>query len=195
MLRRTVPTDAKGSQPPEGLIGLVRSGTVDAELGALLWLLREGGLPGLVIGPVGEASVSVVADALDDLGESRAAEDPPGATSVRTLRAGSLQEALDILSSDPFHLTDDAIRGLGMVLVVRAGRVAAAHYLRPVERDREGHLQRRPPAVLATWEQDAGRFEHFAWAVTPELAVRVNRTQAALEEEAAARARILSVAA
>src|SRR4051812_13572354 len=182
-----MPNDDAAHTPPVGLIELVRSQAVDAELGALIWLLREGNVPALVIGPVGEDSVPVVADALEGTVVGAAAP-------VRTLRAESLLDAFDILAADPFHFTDDAIRGLGMVFVVRDGRVAAAHYLRPVERDREGHLQRRPPAVLATWDESIGRFEHFAWAVTPELALRVNRTQADLEEATVARAKQLSAA-
>jgi hypothetical protein len=178
--------------PPRGLVGLVRSNAVDAPLGALLWLMREGGVPALVIGPVGEESVAVVADAVEQVAPSDSRDDVPARATVRTLRAASLQEAFDILAADPFHLSDDAIRSLGMVLVVLDGRVTAAHYLRPVERDREGHLQHRPPAVLATWEGHERQFEHFSWAVTPELAVRVNRTQADLEEQTAKRARQLA---
>jgi hypothetical protein len=178
-----VARESQRTDPPAGLVALLRSDALDAELGALLWLLREGGLPALVIGPVGEASLSAVAEALEEMAGAAATAAP-----VRTLRAESLLDAFDILAADPFHLTDDAIRGLGLVLVVRDSRVAAAHYLRPVERDREGHLQHRPPAVLATWEESTDRFEHFAWAVTPELAVRVNRTQAELEEESTERA-------
>jgi hypothetical protein len=68
----------------------------------------------------------------------------------------------------------------------------AAHYLRPVERDGHGHLQRRPPAVLATWDAKHADFEHFAWGVTPELASRVGRTQADFERRQAGRARFLA---
>ena len=39
-----------------------------------------------------------------------------------------------------------------LVLDVAArARVVAAHYVRPVARDPHGHVQRLPPAVLATW--------------------------------------------
>ena len=42
---------------------------------------------------------------------------------------------------------------------------------------REGHIQRRPPAVLATWVRwRPTRFDHFAWGMTPELADVVDRT-------------------
>jgi hypothetical protein len=198
----SVPEDPK---PPQGLLRLVASRALDAELGALLWTLREGGVPALVIGPVGEDAVPVVADALEQIEQSssggtesdfeaRTEVVTQAHAQVRTLRATSLKEAFEILADDPFHFSDDAVRSLGLVLVVHDGRIAAAHYLRPVERDREGHLQRRPPAVLATWEEGEGRFEHFSWAVTPELAARVNESQAALEEETAKRARLLAAA-
>jgi hypothetical protein len=198
ILRAIVPTHPADVVPPLGLVQLCRSGALDPELAALLWLLREGGLPALVIGPVGEESVPVVAEALEAIeaiGAPAPADGTAATAPVRTLRAASLQEAFDVLAADPFHLTDDAIRSLGLVVVVQDGRVVAAHYLRPVERDREGHLQRRPPAVLATWEESTHRFEHFAWAVTPELAVRVNRTQAELEEQTSERARQLAATA
>jgi hypothetical protein len=51
----------------------------------------------------------------------------------------------------------------------------AAHYVRPVSRDAHGHVQRLPPAVLATWDPHADRHEHFAWGIAPELAVRIGR--------------------
>ena len=57
----------------------------------------------------------------------------------------------------------------------RLPRVVAAHYLRPVARDMHGHVQKLGPAVLATWDGRAGRFEHFGWGVTPELAMRTGR--------------------
>src|SRR4051794_5897340 len=118
-----MPSDDADHAAPRALAELVRSQAVDAELGALIWLLREGHVPALVIGPVGEESVPVVADALEGIVAGAADPSP-----VRTLRAESLLEAFEILAADPFNLTDDAIRGLGMVVVVRDGRVAAAHY-------------------------------------------------------------------
>jgi hypothetical protein len=66
--------------------------------------------------------------------------------------------------------------------------VAAAHYLRPVARDEHGHVQRMPPAVLATWDATADRFEHFAWGIVGELASRTGRRPIELEREQARRA-------
>ena len=83
-------------------------------------------------------------------------------------------------SADGFRIADDAI----WVAADRSGEVfrvdpedgsVAAHYLRPVARDMHGHVQKLGPAVLATWDGRAGRFEHFGWGVTPELAMRTGR--------------------
>lgn len=116
-----------------------------------------------------------------------------GVTPAVILQASSLRAAMDLLSAPPDGLPDDAVRRLGAVLVVDAPpgahpRVVAAHYLRPIERDGQGHVQRRPPAVLATWDPATDLFEHFAWGITPELADRVDRSQADLEQRQSARA-------
>jgi hypothetical protein len=98
-----------------------------------------------------------------------------------TIRAGSLEEVLARLHAAPIRLTDDEVSRLGLVLVLGEGagtplpRVVAAHYLRPVARDMHGHVQKLGPAVLATWDDREGRFEHFGWGVTPELAIRTGR--------------------
>jgi hypothetical protein len=62
-------------------------------------------------------------------------------------------------------------------------RVVAVHYVRPVARDQHGHIQRLGPAVLATWDEDADEFEHFAWGVIPELAERTGRRAGDFEIE------------
>ncbi len=72
---------------------------------------------------------------------------------------------------------------------------AAVHYLRPTERDGQGHIQRRPPAVLAAWDPDQDAYEHYAWAITPELADRVDRSQADFEERLHERSLFLAAAA
>ena len=98
-----------------------------------------------------------------------------------TIRAGSLEEVLERLHAAPIRLTDDEVSRLGLVLVLGDGagtslpRVVAAHYLRPVARDMHGHVQKLGPAILATWDAREGRFEHFGWGVTPELAMRTGR--------------------
>jgi len=77
----------------------------------------------------------------------------------------------------------DEVRDLGIVLVMRDGRVVAAHYVRPVERDGAGHLQRRPPALLAAWHADAPAPDHYYWAITDELATRAGMERDEFEDE------------
>lgn len=113
-----------------------------------------------------------------------------------TMHVESLADLFALLEPPPVSLSEDEIRRLGVVLIVRrfAGeerRVLAAHYLRPVERDGEGHLQRRPPIVLATWDAERDEFDHFAWGAAPELALRMGRSQAEFERELTLRAAFL----
>ncbi|HET7676786.1 MAG TPA: hypothetical protein VFK38_02965 [Candidatus Limnocylindrales bacterium] len=135
-----------------------------------------------------------------------------------SMHADSLEEVFSELGTPPVGLTEDELRWLGVVIVLRLvgedgaalhfpegsleaemgplqpwvrRRAVAVHYLRPPERDGAGHVQRRPPAVLATWDPATDCFEHFAWGVTPELALRVGRTQADFEGEQEARAAYL----
>lgn len=105
---------------------------------------------------------------------------------------GSLEDVLRVLGGGG-EITDDT-RDLGVVLVVRDGRLAVAHYVRPVERDAAGHLQRRPPAVLAARDAQSGALDHFYWAYTDELATRAGISRHALEDERDARARELIIA-
>jgi hypothetical protein len=136
-----------------------------------------------------------------------------------SLHADSLEEVFEQLTSPPVSLVADEVRRLGVVLVLRLigpdgapvhfpegtmeaefgplqpqvrRRVVAAHYLRPLERDAAGHLQRRPPAVLATWDPASDCFEHYGWGITAELADRVGRDQAWFESEHRARTDHLS---
>jgi hypothetical protein len=105
-----------------------------------------------------------------------------------TIHADSLEDVFDELRRPPVSLADDELSRLGLVLILRrAGdglrRVAAVHYVRPISRDEHGHVQRLGPAVLATWDPDHDRFEHFGWGVTPELAMRVDRKPGDFEVE------------
>jgi hypothetical protein len=105
-----------------------------------------------------------------------------------TIHADSLEEVFDSLRRRPVELTDDELSRLGVVLILRRvgdglRRVVAAHYVRPTARDEHGHVQRLGPAVLATWDPDRDRFEHFGWGVTPELALRVGRKPGDFEVE------------
>ena len=105
-----------------------------------------------------------------------------------TIDGGSLEEVFETLRASPFRVTDDELSRLGAVVILApSGRVAptivAAHYVRPVARDMHGHVQRLGPAVLATGDPASGRFEHFGWGVTPELALRTGRRAGDFEIE------------
>lgn len=204
----------------ESLVDLVADGTLDAELAALLWLLVEGGAPLTITGraplavrvEVARAVLAAPPDAPTVLIDADA-ERPGLATlgariqsGIRvglTVEAADLRAAMDRLAAPPDGLPEDAVRRLGVVLVVgqvpstavgpivERRRILAAHYLRPTERDPQGHIQRRPPAVLATWVTETDTFDHFAWGMTPELADIVDRTQASFEELQSSRATAL----
>jgi hypothetical protein len=103
-----------------------------------------------------------------------------------TIDASSLDLVLERLRG--IRLTDDELSHLGVVLIVGEvgdrDRITAAHWVRPVVRDVHGHVQRLGPAVLATWDEPTGGFEHFAWGVMPELAMRIGRKAGDLELDA-----------
>jgi O-antigen/teichoic acid export membrane protein len=167
----------------------VAAGTMHAEMAALVWQLIEGGVPLNVTGPPSSRPAALRTALLELAGALEA--------------GGGIHEAesLDALLRELAHGGDamaaDAPRQLGVVLVLRdlgggSRRVVAAHYVRPIERDREGHLQRRPPAVLFAWDDGAGRFEEFAWGVTSELAARIGTEPADFEQRQAERAAFLA---
>jgi hypothetical protein len=148
---------------------LIAGGTIDAELAALLWVLLDGGLP-LVVASRSPASGAQLAAALAEISVASSA--------AQLVSADSLEQVLSALGSPAATDIPDELRGLGLVLVLRSLpgvgiRVVAAHYLRPVERDGAGHLQRRPPAVLAAHDPATDGYEHFAWAISSELAERI----------------------
>ncbi len=108
-----------------------------------------------------------------------------------------LEDVLGRLAADPVGAIDDELTRLGVVLILGpdgggAVRVLAAHYLRPVARDVHGHVQRLPPAVLATWNGRTGTFDHFAWGVVAELAGRTGRRSVDFERDQAIRALALA---
>jgi hypothetical protein len=95
---------------------------------------------------------------------------------VAGIDGARLEDVLDRLAA-PDIGTDEAERSrLGIVLVLEATeagpRITAAHYIRPIARDTHGHVQRHPPAVLATWSAAEDRWDHFAWGLVPDLAGR-----------------------
>jgi len=192
------------------LVGLIASGILDAELAALVWLLVEGRIP-LVVGAPAERigagtqlAAGVLASVrpevpLDEL------ERPLGTTAARKLirgtraagvvAAGSLEEVFRAVGGGPLSLTEDELTFLGCVLVLGPAddataqseggrlRTRAAHYVRPLSRDAQGHAQRLGPAVLAVWDDGLARYEHFAWGVLPEIASRLGRRAGDLERD------------
>lgn len=193
---------------------LLRSSALDARSVALIWLLADGGAPLLVAGPADAADRLAIASALlsvdpvrrwvvldldaEELSTDRLAALLRGGTGVAlTLAADGLETVLERLAAG--GLPEDAVRRLGVVVIAEETavglRCTSIHYLRPTERDAQGHVQRRPPAVLAAWDERGDTFEDYAWGITPELADRVDRTQADLEERQSDRARFLAEAA
>ena len=194
------------------LVELVATGVLDAELGALVWLLVEAHVPVVVAAPEGRASAGgqllagLLASIRPDV-DTAALQAPMSAAGASSLtrgrraggllEAGSLGEVRERLGTGPLPLTPDQLTFLGCVLVLgestggsggtggRRGRlrVTAAHYVRPLARDAHGHAQRLDPAVLATWDDRLGRYEHFAWGVLPEIAARLGRRTGDLEAD------------
>jgi hypothetical protein len=191
------------------LVELVASGVLDAELAALVWLLVEAHVPVVVAAPEGRVTpgAQLLAGLLTsirpdvDAAALQASMSAAGAGSLirgrragGVLEAGSLGEVRERLGTGPLPLTADQLTFLGCVLVLgestggtggRKGRlrVVAAHYVRPLARDAHGHSQRLDPAVLATWDERLGRYEHFAWGVLPEIAARLGRRAGDLEAD------------
>jgi hypothetical protein len=150
----------------------VRSGRLDAELGALLWLLVANRIPVHVATPTDDAGS--VAEALRQLSADPAlVTDGPGVRIEDVLR-----------QPVPLRPATGAI-----VVLDDSGRVAAAHLLRPPLRDGAGHVRPRGPGVLAVRLEAEDRLEHFAWGVMPELAASLDRkggdVEAELDERAA----------
>lgn len=191
---------------PPSLVELITRGILDAELAALVWLLVEGRVPLVVAVPEGRIGAGaqlltgVIASVHpDDLRDGLASPlSAAGASSLvrgrragGVMEAGSLAEVRERLGGGPLPLTPDQLTFLGCVLVLgeaggsRRGRlrVTAAHYVRPLARDAHGHSQRLDPAVLATWDERLGRYEHFAWGVMPEIAARLGRRAGDLDAD------------
>ena len=165
------------------VVAAIAHGVLDAELAGLLWVLTDNGVPLVVASRLPEAAT-----------ELHSAFTAAGGVLV----ADSLEEVLR-LSGAPFGAIPDELRELGVVLIVGQvggwARVTAAHYVRRLERDAGGHLQRRPPAVLAAWDATDNRLEHFWWAITAELADHAGMDADELENRQADRAEFLQALA
>jgi hypothetical protein len=77
------------------------------------------------------------------------------------------------------------------VLILRGGRLVALHLVRPPLRDAGGHVQRQRPAVLATYDERNGDWDHFAWGIAPEIAGLIGLRAGDVEPEIARRAEFL----
>src|SRR5688500_401143 len=170
-------------------------GILDEQLPALLRLLRQADVPLCPAGGPGagrhdlRAAVARRADAADG--------SPTADVRDRAVDSDSREGALGPESAPPGASIPDQLRGLGTVLVMRdvpglGRRVATAHYLRPVERDAAGHLQRRPPALLTAWDERGDGFDHFWWGITAELADRTGMEVADFERAQGDRAVMLA---
>jgi hypothetical protein len=162
----------------------VARGVLDDQLAALLWLLCEADVPLCLAGRPGSGRRELGA-AINSLLDA-AHGSPAADVRQRVVDADSLEDLLGPASAAPGASIPDQLRGLGTVLVMRdapglGSRVATAHYLRPVERDAAGHLQRRPPALLAAWDEPGDQFDHFWWGITAELADRTRMAVADFE--------------
>lgn len=177
----------------------VAAGVLDAELAVLVELLVEGGMPLVVASPAADDArqlrdiLAARAEASRGSAEVRAATDVAGGVVI----ADSLAAVLRRVGGSPGADVPDELRGLGLVVVLRrlegfGARVVSAHYLRPIERDGAGHLQRRPPALLAAWNQPTDTFDHFWWGFTDELAERVGRPLAEFSAEHRRRSDLLA---
>ena len=164
-LGRPAPEPPVPGEPPS-LVELVRRGTLDAELAALVWVLVEGRLPLLVVAPsslvasgtAGELLRGILASLRPDLGlagvDALDLVEPLAARSARALIHGerlggigcadSLQTLHDELgSAPPVGLTDDELSFLGCVLVLGEDREA------PVQAEDPAMAARRPIRVVA----------------------------------------------
>lgn len=198
-------------EPPPSLrpslVELIRTGVLDAELAALVWVLVEGEVPVVVAAPderLGAGAqllrgiIGSIRPELDDVELGQPLTRAAAGRVTRGKRPGgvvagaSLEDVHRRLAAPPLPMSDDELTFLGCVLVLgpsSAGaspgplRVVAAHYARPLARDAHGHQQRLGPAVLATWDEGAGRYEHFSWGVLPEIAARLGRKAGDLERD------------
>jgi hypothetical protein len=202
---------AVAPEPPPSLrpslVELIRADVLDAELAALVWVLVEGSVPLLVAGPpdrLGAAAqlvrgiIGSIRPELDDADLGQPMSRVAAGRLTRGQRPGgvvpgtSLEDVHRRLAAPPLPMSDAELTFLGCVLVLGPSsetsspgplRVVAAHYARPLARDAHGHQQLLPPAVLATWDAQSRRYEHFSWGVLPEIAARLGRKAGDLERD------------
>jgi len=175
---------------------LIAAGVIDADLCALLWLLIEAGVPLVVATDNAPSAAEEVRGALSGL-VARQLVTADGALAGGVVHGESLEDVLRFNGANPDDEVPDAARELGVVVILgqpetgELVRVVRAHYLRPIERDGAGHIQRRPPALLSAWDDSAGHLDHFHWGISNELARRADREPGAFEVVHRRRTRLL----
>jgi hypothetical protein len=157
------------------IIDQLHGNALDAELGALLWLLVANRIPVHVV-PDGADLAAAVRDLAAD---PATVTDGPGDSIEAVLR-----------QPVPLRPATGAI-----VVLDGAGRVFAAHLLRPPLRDGAGHVRAQAPGVLAARLEHEDRLEHFAWGVMPEIAADLAIRAGDLEAELTERATFLTALA
>ena len=206
----TGPDGASGTSgpvPAPGAASSLAAALADAvSLTTRVHHLSAGSAAGPVEEAVGTADGGVLLLTAPDLGGSgegalrraaaraavRAVSDRTGVALVATIRAADLEGVLGRLRGLTVAAPDDEIERLGVMLVVGASedgrpRVMAAHYLRPPAVGPLGRVERRGPAVLATFDAASRAWDHFGWGIVPELADRVGVSPADLEAAVAVR--------
>lgn len=189
---------------PRSITGWIRAGTLDPELAALTSMMIELGLP-LVVAASTESACGgwagrTVREALGEtlLSGSLSPQSNTRTPSPVTVDAASLEAVLARMPMLSLEAADDAGARVAVVVVLEVDReaavwrVGAAHLLRPPLRDGHGHLQRQGPAVLATWDGAAQRYQHFSWGVMAELGLLVEQRAGDLEAMLDARTDLLA---
>lgn len=189
---------------PRSITGWIRAGTLDPELAALTSIMIELGLPLVVAAPTESTSGGWAGrDVREALGQtlltcSLSPQSNTRTPSPVTVDAGSLEAVLARMPMLSLDAADDAGARVAIVVVLEVDqeavgwRVGAAHLLRPPLRDGHGHLQRQGPAVLATWDGPAQRYQHFSWGVMAELGLLVEQRAGDLEAILDARTDLLA---
>lgn len=185
------------AMPTRTATALIAAGLMDAGLAALLWTLLEAEVPLVVGARAGVTGPNELRAALSSLAApgQRTAD---GVYSGGTIVGGSLEDVLRFGGANPDDTVPDTARELGIVIILSRPaadepiHVAQAHYVRPIERDAAGHIQRRPPALLSAWNDETERLDHFYWAINDELATRVDMEPSDFDATYRHRARLLA---
>ena len=147
---------------------------------ALVATIDAPGLEG-VLDRLRGLTVAAPDDEIERLGVVLVLGEPDAATPGRSGTAGAAATA------GAGRATDVAAAADASTASSVPPRVVAAHYLRPPAVGPLGRVERRSPAVLATFDGDRGAWDHFGWGIVPELAERVGLRPADLEAAVAVR--------